>query len=61
MLFDQLRRRDFITLISGAAARGRSRRARSSRRCPSRYRGLSDGCPERDTVFGSVGRMICQK
>jgi hypothetical protein len=27
----------------------------------SRYRGLSDGCPERDTVFGSVGRMICQK
>ena len=31
MQFDQLKRREFITLLGGAAARGRSRRARSSR------------------------------
>ena len=30
---DRMRRREFITLLGGAAARGRSRRARSSRRC----------------------------
>jgi hypothetical protein len=33
MLFDQLKRREFITLIGGAAVLGRSRRGRSSRRC----------------------------
>ena len=37
-MFD-MGRRDFITLLGGAAARGRSRRARSSRRC--RWSGFS--------------------
>ena len=36
---DRMRRREFITLLGGAASRGRSRRGRSSRRC--RWSGLS--------------------
>ena len=35
-------RREFITLLGGAAARGRSRRARSSRRCRSSDSSMPD-------------------
>ncbi len=44
MQFDQLRRREFITLLGGAAARGRSRRARSR---PSGCGASACSCPGR--------------
>ena len=50
MLFDQLKRREFITLLGGAAVRGRSPRARSS----------ASGCGASACFWGSGGRSGIQ-